>query len=105
MTFPAEHVVGGFADELDSLGFDGMLEKFAFLGFGKKPPAPAPVPTGGFGKLWHGIKTSKGGMLAGGIGKKVFGLPGAVVFGAVTGAGLLGKKQLRQKQMKNMGRA
>lgn len=94
MTFPAEHVVGGFADELDSLGFDGMLEKFAFFGFGKKPPVPVPAGglkgLGALGKKW---------------GKRVLGLPGAIVFGAVTGAGLLGKKQLRQKQMKNMGRA
>lgn len=94
MTFPAEHVVGGFADELDSLGFDGVLEKFAFFGFGKKPPVPA--PTGGLKGL---------GPLAKKWGKRAFGLPGAIAFGAITGAGLLGKRQLENKNAKNMGRA
>ncbi len=101
MTSAADHVVDGFADELEKLAFPGQLEKLAFLGMGKKPPA-APVPTEGFGKFMHGIKSSKFGKAVGGPLKMLFSNPAMIAFGAVGGLGLMGKKKLGQRHAKNM---
>ena len=101
MTSAAEHVVEGFADELEKLAFPDQLEKLALFGLGKK--VPAPPPTSEFGKVWQGIKDSKFGKMVGKPLKVLFSAPAMMAFGAAGGLGLLGEEQREQRHAQNMG--
>jgi hypothetical protein len=100
VTSAADQVVDGFADELEKLGFPARLEKLALFGFGK-PKVPAPAPTGGFGKVIHGIKNSPVGKVLGRPLKMLLGYPGMMAFGGVAGLGLMSPKNLRARLQKN----
>ena len=93
MTSAADHVVDGFADELEKLAFPAQLEKLAFLGVGKAK-LPAPVPTEGLGKMWHGIKNSPVGKVIGKPLGMLLSSPAMLAFGTIGGFSTMNKKNL-----------
>ena len=96
MTSAADHVVDGFADELEKLAFPAELEKLALFNLGKA----APAATGG---LWNGIKSSPVGKLIGKPLKMLMSGPAFAAYGTFAGSRSLAPKALEARKMTTLG--